>query len=944
MIYVKLLHHLQKKIISLKYLRFFVFVIFILAAQYVYSQTWVEDTFEDFDDGLLDASGQNIYVSRDGKIRTIHRFDINDDGYIDLLFNSTHNDYAFVPSTIVSSAGNRRIQSGELAVEGSLAAEIADLNRDGFPDIIFCPAPSGVQRSRRFVTIIWGGEDGWPSHRSNGILPTHGARALAVADLNCDLWPDIVTLNHGAWLPGQPEGNILRIYWGSERGFLLQRYHDIGIQGASALTSGDFDSDGYSDTAVLASDGIYIIHADLSIESDENYMLEKIILKGSGFSCLSSYDSDSDGYTDLIIGGNNKTIHIVPGKEGRTWGNAGIIEGFSASHISAGDIDGDSYPDLALSFFSQIRAGGGEMTGGEADVGQSVNILWGDDSGFSTERFTSLNAPYNIASAIVDFDGDGLNDVICAIHQGEKLFDAESLIYYGMGNRKFQRGKTGIPTIGAYHVNVIKETTGKKVHAVFSNSKGGNLREEVPLNLYWGSPDGFDPGRRLQIPFRSGYEATAADLDADGFVDLIAIDEMHGGQKAEADPWHGVNIFKGGLSGFDFEKGRTVLHEVNAGTSNVADLNRDGFLDIVVGFFERGDGVSTELVIYYGDSEGYNIKNRTAIPCEGRSNSPMIADYDKDGWLDIAVNSFIENKVRIFYGDSDGFNENNVKSVDVPGVIDLETADLNGDGWLDIIACSYYDNVNNHNDTGVLLFWGSSQGFQHWNSQWLPGITPLGPVIADFDADGYLDLFCPHYHGELHRELLPCYLYWGGSEGFFPRRRTVLINDSAADGLAADFNRDGLLDLAVVNHTIDGNHNAALSKVYYNNGSRFTAPDRIEHLPSPGAHWMWNEDMGHIYDRSYRQTYESSVFEWDGNANRGKLTYNAEIPAETKLRFLVRAANTGDLLAKQSWRSVESETFTLNKEDRFMQYKAEFISDNGDRFPVLDRVTIQFNR
>ncbi|GAG25374.1 unnamed protein product, partial [marine sediment metagenome] len=143
-------------------------VIFTLVTKQAFPESWIEDSFEDFADGMLDASGQNIYVSRDGTIRTIHRFDLNDDGYIDLLFNSTHNDYAFVPSTIVSSAENRRIQSGELAVEGSLAAEIADLNRDGFPDIVFCPAPSGIQRSRRFVTIIWGGEDGWPSRRSNG--------------------------------------------------------------------------------------------------------------------------------------------------------------------------------------------------------------------------------------------------------------------------------------------------------------------------------------------------------------------------------------------------------------------------------------------------------------------------------------------------------------------------------------------------------------------------------------------------------------------------------------------------------------------------------------------------------------------------------------------------------------------------------------------------------
>ncbi|MCK4466243.1 MAG: hypothetical protein KAU83_11080, partial [Bacteroidales bacterium] len=61
------------------------------------TQIWVEDSFEDFADGTFDASGQNIYINRDGKIRTINRFDLNEDGWIDLLFPSTHDNYSFIP-------------------------------------------------------------------------------------------------------------------------------------------------------------------------------------------------------------------------------------------------------------------------------------------------------------------------------------------------------------------------------------------------------------------------------------------------------------------------------------------------------------------------------------------------------------------------------------------------------------------------------------------------------------------------------------------------------------------------------------------------------------------------------------------------------------------------------------------------------------------------------
>ena len=52
---------------------------------------------------------------------------------------------------------------------------------------------------------------------------------------------------------------------------------------------------------------------------------------------------------------------------------------------------------------------------------------------------------------------------------------------------------------------------------------------------------------------------------------------------------------------------------------------------------------------------------------------------------------------------------------------------------------------------------------------------------------------------ELTRESLPCYLYWGSAAGFAPRKRTILICDSAHDAMAADFDRDGRLDLLLQN-------------------------------------------------------------------------------------------------------------------------------------------------
>ena len=91
-------------------------------------EVWVEDAHADFADGTLDASGQNLYVSRDGTIRTIHRFDLDQDGWLDLLFNNTHDWEFFVPATegIVAPHTERMLRTRELPVEGSLRVVLED--------------------------------------------------------------------------------------------------------------------------------------------------------------------------------------------------------------------------------------------------------------------------------------------------------------------------------------------------------------------------------------------------------------------------------------------------------------------------------------------------------------------------------------------------------------------------------------------------------------------------------------------------------------------------------------------------------------------------------------------------------------------------------------------------------------------------------------------------
>ena len=566
-----------------------------------------------------------------------------------------------------------------------------------------------------------------------------------------------------------------------------------------------------------------------------------------------------------------------------------------------------------------------------------VRVLWGPT--FDTGKATVVPVRSAAAAAVGDMDADGKLDLLVAVHQGKTTFAGNSLVFYGDGRRTFTPGTSGFPTSGATHVAVAPAEKDLPARALFCNSIGGTLQEAIPVLVYWGGKTGLDPKRVWKIPFHSGYEASAADLNADGRSDLVVLNSGHAGKSAQSDTTLGANIFWGSDQGFDLERRRTILREQFLGTSGIADLDRDGYLDLVLEpFAPEKPGETDQISIYYGSPDGFTTARRVKLPSVGYAQEHLIADFNADQWLDIGVATRGLDCIRIFWGGPAGFDPSREQRLKVAAPIGVDAADFNGDGHLDIFTGAYSDPGSGHRDMGVTIFWGSPAGYRAQNAQWLPGFASLGRTVADFDADGYLDLFSPQQSGELIREDLACHIYWGGPSGFSTLRQTTLFCDSVNDSFAGDFNHDGKIDLAVACHTRHGDHRAN-SLVFYNDGHRFENP-RIQKLPTAGPHLIWAQDMGHILTRKNEQSFTSAVFHWDRPTEAGRLTTRAEIPTGTQLAFFVRSAATPAVLAGKGWQPVTGGRFAVDPADRNLQYRAVLSSDNGDRYPVLDRTEI----
>ena len=900
------------------------------------------DTGATFAAGTLGESGQNLYINRRGELETIRRYDLDGNGHLDLLFNSTHDIFNAIPATLATMQGPT-LTTAELAVDGSSRVLPRDMNADGYVDLVFMPNHQNVQQQRSSLMIAWGAPDGWTTNRLTRQLPVDSVTSLAIGDLNDDGWPDLLTLNGDGWLFGQPGGKIVRVYWGSKTGFLLTRYQDIGVPAAVEIATGGFGARREFPAVVLTASGaLHFLGYDAQAKAMRvATTFETSLTEATKAQALLSQTVAPDAGDTLWIGTNTRSLVQVATSKAKP--SAQILECAPATHLAIGRLDDDEWPDLILTDLKLVYPSAKSAT----PAATSVHVLWGQPDGVDAAHPVSLQIPNASAATVGDLNGDGHGDLVVAVFQGTESLKASSRVFLGQGGRQLTAEGLAVATEGAQGVAIARLTADAPPVAVFANSQHRTLDDAVPLRLYWGIPGGFSRDTFVDIPNLSGYKSSASDLNSDGYVDLIVINGGDISEDAAARAPHtGINIYWGGANGnmkgpgptrFDFSR-RQILPEKHLGSINVADLNRDGYLDLVLGAFESANSPDTQMIIYYGNADGLSAAHRHAVEVPGRSIGCLIADFNRDGELDIVIGSYTTNQVITFWGKDGRYDNRNQTILPYPAPIDLEAADFNGDGWLDLVVASYEDTVAHHHDTGSSIFWGGEKGWHQSASQWLPGMTPVGIAVADVDGDGYLDFISPHYHGELSREQLPSYIFWGSAEGFAARHRTSLIVDSASEVIVADFNGDGKRDIAFAAHSIDPGH-LVESPVFYNDGNRFKSPE-VQYLPVAGPHYTWVQDIGNISHRRDEETFTSRVFAFSNTAAGGSIAVDATTPHRSHVSIQVRSAASENALDAAPWREAREGAFPLLAGDRAVQYRLTLHSANADAYPIVRKVSV----
>jgi fibronectin type 3 domain-containing protein len=251
-----------------------------------------------------------------------------------------------------------------------------------------------------------------------------------------------------------------------------------------------------------------------------------------------------------------------------------------------------------------------------------------------------------------------------------------------------------------------------------------------------------------------------------------------------------------------------------------ADLIGNGKLDLAVANYG-----SNSLSIVLGNGDG-TFQSAVPYPVGRGPFSVITGDFDGNGKLDLAVANSGDNTVSILLGKGDGTFQSAVPYPVGNGPYSVSTGDFNGDGKLDLA-------VANQNDHTVSILLGNGDGTFQTHVDSPAGVTNVaGVAVGDFNGDSKLDLAVTNPSTDQVSILL------GKGDGTF---QTPVSYSTGAAGsnpiavTAADFNGDGVLDLAVTNLNVEtvaiflgnGNGTFTLKGSYSTTIGNLTGPSAI---------------------------------------------------------------------------------------------------------------------
>jgi hypothetical protein len=264
-----------------------------------------------------------------------------------------------------------------------------------------------------------------------------------------------------------------------------------------------------------------------------------------------------------------------------------------------------------------------------------------------------------------------------------------------------------------------------------------------------------------------------------------------------------VSILHGNGDGtFTVEPTLTLPSGAGPTAIAVADFNDDGFADLAV-----VNKNANTVTIFLGNGDE-TFQTPTTITTGNAPTSIVAQAFNPNapGIIDLAVTNSADNTLQLFLGNGKGaFTDGVTYNTGVTPVY-VASADLDLDGNLDLaVADSGAATSTNAVGNSISVFLGNGDGTfikpGGARMDFAAGTTPTSFVIADFNDDGIPDMIVTASGDNAVALLL------GAGGGFLDAPIEVPVGTTPDAIATADFNGDGLPDAAVSNF---GSNNASI--------------------------------------------------------------------------------------------------------------------------------------